>query len=171
MNVPIPDLMKDRPLYHDLPIPYSTFVGPDGAPDFKVVDEKLRRKCMVEGLCALCGKPLTKNLIVFIGGPKCVESRTFFDPAVHKECALYAVKVCPYLSDADWDYAKQQPRHLGKGQTVISVHEEISPHRPDRLAVYYCRSYDMVRMGRTWYAKAGRTFRVDWNTCARMDRT
>jgi len=166
----IPDNMKHLPLYHGLPIPYMTFIGEDGAPDFKVSDGELRQKCLRDELCGLCGKPLTPNLVVLIGGPKCVNNRLFFDPPMHKECALYATQVCPYLNDANWDYAKQPPRHLGEGQTVIKVYSEIDARRPDRLAVYYCRHYEMVRYKGTWYVKAGKPFKIDWNACARRDK-
>ena len=164
-DISVPQSMQGLPLFHGLPIPYATFIGHDGLPDFKVVDEKLRRRCMTMELCALCGKPLTKRLIVLIGGPKCVQSRTFFDPALHQECAIYATKVCPYLSDANWEYAKQAPRHLEEGQSVIKIHENIDNRRPARIALYYCRSYEMVKKRDIWFVKAGRAFKIDWDAC------
>jgi len=161
-NIPIPEQLKDRPLWRGYVVTYVTFVGRDGVPDFKVIDEKKRRGCLQRGLCGLCGKPLDK-VIVFIGGPKCVEQRLFLDPPMHKDCALYAAQVCPYLRDAEAEYSDAPARHLGKDDTVIRDYEDINPQRPDRLAIYYCRSYDMIEGNGTWIAKAGKPTRVDWD--------
>jgi hypothetical protein len=163
-DIPMPERLKSRPQWHGYVITYVTFIGPDNTPDFKVVDEKKRRECLQRGLCGICGQKLDERVIVFIGGPLCVQHRNFIDPPMHKECALYSAQVCPYLSDADHDYSKADPKHLGEGETVHEEYSQTDPHRPDRLAVYYCRSYDMVKDGRgLWIAKAGKSFRIDWD--------
>lgn len=165
-SIPVPDFMADLPVFRGLPVPFTVFVGEDGIPDFKVADQRKRMRCMIEGLCALCGKSLRPKEVVLIGGPSCCANRIFFDPASHRECAIYATKACPYLSNADWDYATQPPRHLEEGQTVIKTFEERSAHRPDRIGVYFCRSYEMVKHKGTWYVLAGKPTRIDWTLCA-----
>ena len=162
-DIPLPDRLKDKPQWHGYVITYVTFVGADGEPDFKVVDEKKRKECLQKGLCGICGQPLDPDLVVFIGGPLCVQNRRFLDPPGHKSCMLYAAQVCPYLSNSQHNYSKADPKHLGENKTVITVFEQVQTTRPDRLAVYYCRSYEMLKGNNVWYAKAGKPFKVDWD--------
>lgn len=168
-EVEIPARLRKRPLWHDYPITYVTFIGNDGSPDFKVVDDKKRRDCLYRSLCGLCGEKLDST-IVFIGGPGCVQQRLFLDPPMHRDCALYAAQVCPYLCNAEGAYAKQPPKHLGEGNSVFRIYQDADTNRPNQLAVYYCRNYDMVRHKGIWYAKAGKPFKVDWTVMPQSKR-
>lgn len=161
-QIPIPKRLQKRPLYKGLPITFVTFVGPDGMPDFKVLDGIKRRTAVVQNLCGLCGEP-NEKIIVLIGGVECSQSHLFLDPAMHVECAQYAVKVCPYLALPNHDYSKADPKHLQDGQSVIRTHEEVNPHRPEKLALFYARSYDLVPHKDTFFVHVKRFTRVDWN--------
>jgi hypothetical protein len=43
--------------------------------------------------------------IFFIGGNKCVEHGIFYDPPMHRECAVYALQACPHLARSKGRYA------------------------------------------------------------------
>jgi hypothetical protein len=163
MNVPIPGCLAHRPVYRGLAIPYMTFVGNDGIPDFKVNDEAKRISCLVHGLCAICGKRLDENMIVFIGGPLCVHHRLFMDPAMHRECALYCTRACPYLSRADGGHSDAAPRHAGDPAVKVEFREEVSIGRPSKMALYCCRGYQPVYNGGVLHALAGEAFDIDWD--------
>jgi hypothetical protein len=165
MELPqIPRALRQRPRWRDLPIPFATFVGSDNEPDFKVVDETKRLLCIERNLCGLCGEPLKKP-IVFIGGVNCCECRTFFDPGMHEECAIYAVKVCPYLANSDAKYSKRDPKHLGEDQVVIKTYEEISAVRPDKMALYYTNGFRGVTgQGPALFILADYPTKIDWDT-------
>ncbi len=168
-EVVLPDRLKDRPQYKGFVILYTTFIGADGLPDFKVIDHIKVRECLMNNLCGICGQKLDK-ILAFIGGPMCVKNRVFKDGPMHKECALYSAKVCPYLSNAEAKYSKADPRHLKDGDSVIDV-SDIDLNCPTRLAIYYCKSFEMIRNGPwpAWFAKASRPTRIDWDQMPKRD--
>src|SRR5437868_4997258 len=104
----IPERLSKFPFYKGYLVHYTVYIGDDNVPDFRTTDEAKRRKCMENEWCFLCGQPLTKPMI-FIGGPISVMNRVFHDGPMHDECAKYAVKVCPYLSNPNY---KQRPVDL-----------------------------------------------------------
>lgn len=165
-SVPIPAFLRQHPRWRGLPIPFTTFIGSDGIPDFKVVDHMAVYQCLRQGLCGLCGKRLKKP-VVFIGGPLCVENRMFIDPGTHEECALYATKVCPYLANADGAYSKAKIKHLEDGQSVITTFQGASLERPDKLALIYSPGYTIVQDpngGPGLFAKIAQISKLDWDT-------
>jgi hypothetical protein len=68
-----------------------------GTPDFRVVDPAAFSACVKHGLCWLCGQPMGRHK-AFVLGPMCVITRTNSEPPSHRDCAEYAMKVCPFLS-------------------------------------------------------------------------
>lgn len=68
----------------------------DGEWDFRVLREDYFDAHRFN-LCTLCGKPIGAN-VVFVTGPMCTISRTSAELPNHLECALYAVKACPFLA-------------------------------------------------------------------------
>src|SRR6266403_923711 len=95
--IAMPARMRALPVDHrGFPVPY--FVGwVDGVPDHRTADPKKMKRCVEEGRCWLCGEPLGKWLACVIG-PMCAINRNTSEPASHKDCALYAVKACPFLT-------------------------------------------------------------------------
>lgn len=70
----------------------------DGVPDFRIMDaRKLNRIIRGERSCWICGGKLSSRSSYVIG-PMCAVNRTTAEPPSHPECALYAVKVCPFLT-------------------------------------------------------------------------
>jgi hypothetical protein len=54
---------------------------------------------IAKDLCSICGQPLHRGRW-FIGGEKSAfdPHGAYLDPAMHAECARYALRVCPYLA-------------------------------------------------------------------------
>lgn len=69
----------------------------DGSYDFRVASEYKRVVAVRHGLCWLCGQPLGKYR-AFVLGPMCAINRTTSEPPCHRDCAAWAVQVCPFLS-------------------------------------------------------------------------
>jgi hypothetical protein len=86
-------LPRDR---HGRPVPW--FVAwIDGAPDFRIVASGKVAEAVRFNRCFICGDDLGRWLS-FPVGPMGTVNRTSPEPAAHKECALYAVKACPFLT-------------------------------------------------------------------------
>ena len=99
MNHPIPSRMQELPIDPDrrqFRVPY--FVAwIDGKADYRVADPKKLVKAVRENLCWLCGQRL-ESTKTFVIGPMCAVNRTSAEPPCHRDCAEYAVKVCPFLA-------------------------------------------------------------------------
>jgi hypothetical protein len=79
------------------PITYiAAFI--DGKPDLGIQDYAKVLSCVREWRCHVCGEKMGK-LGYFIAYDPVPKRPRFLDPAIHKECALYSLKVCPYLAN------------------------------------------------------------------------
>ena len=107
--VPLPPKMQhlkrdDRgfPVPYNIPVDKTT-----GKPAFKVNDTNIIDLCIRENKCPICGHKL-RNDMWCVGG---IESAFnpdggFNDSPMHKECCIYALKVCPYLAYTSYNGGK-----------------------------------------------------------------
>lgn len=73
--------------------------GPgEGRPEFRIVGTDRFARAVRSGLCWICGKRL-ETLQSFVLGPMCGVNRTSSEPPSHPDCAEFAARVCPFLSD------------------------------------------------------------------------
>lgn len=134
----VPERLRSRPTdERGYPIPFTTAVI-DGKPDFRVLDEARRQECMTARLCGLCGEKLG-YWIAFVGGPRSVDSRAFNDPAMHEECARYALAVCPFLVRDTGRYSGPRAGDAEKGIADSGTHQT---ERPEKIALYVTRGYE-----------------------------
>lgn len=100
--VPVPVPARMRRLPTDVagrPIPW--FVATiTGVPDPRVGDgdkwvHAVRFRC-----CWVCGQTLGRYA-AFVLGPMCAVNKVTSEPGCHLECAIYSVRVCPFLSRPD----------------------------------------------------------------------
>jgi hypothetical protein len=100
MMIPIPDRMRDLPRdARGFPIPFIVMRDRDGRPHFTINDEARRRFVLENDRCAICNFPLNRGRW-YVGGPACAFHKrgAYLDPPMHRECAHYALQVCPYLA-------------------------------------------------------------------------
>jgi hypothetical protein len=69
-----------------------------GAPDFRVIAPGKMRRAFKEHRCWVCGGLLGAFKASVIG-PMCSINRVISEPPSHKECAIYAARVCPFLAN------------------------------------------------------------------------
>jgi hypothetical protein len=69
----------------------------DGAPDFRCIDFRYWLRCVRKQLCWVCGEPLGRHM-AFVIGPMCAINRVSSEPPSHLECARFAAKACPFLT-------------------------------------------------------------------------
>lgn len=142
----IPAYLRQRPRWRGFPIPFTTLIRDDGTPDFKVTDQRAWAFAVSRGACGLCGEPLV-YWQAFIGGGRCKESRLFFDPAMHIECAQYAIRVCPFLVGKS-DYSGAPP------PAGVVVDEHCSAQRPPDMYLFKTRGYRLVKIDGKIYIQA-----------------
>lgn len=157
----IPKRMRHLPAYKGLPIPYVQFVAADG-PDFKAIDHGRVFEVLTDRLCGVCGQSLAESFAV-IGGEKSIASRTFTDPPMHKECAQYAARACPYLNGEKRSYSKAD----FKGEGPVVECELIDKEGvPKRMGILYAKSFTYFTIpdkGPMLYVRVADVLNVDWS--------
>lgn len=96
-----PPRLANRPHHGRFPIPFVTYVRPDGRPDFRVQDNARREECARRRLCQLCGQDLGERF-AFVGSTTSAARRCFGEAPMHLDCMEWAWKVCPWLAGAGW---------------------------------------------------------------------
>jgi hypothetical protein len=109
--------MQKRPQYRGFAVPFTTFIGSDHIPNFKVTDTGAWHICVDELRCALCGEKLD-YWVYYIGSEAHVKGEYFFDMAMHKDCAEYAIQVCPYIA-----FGKAYGYEIGPTAGAIEIYE------------------------------------------------
>jgi hypothetical protein len=146
LNERIRDI-KLPPRMARLPISLTGFPVPkfvhweNGVPDFRVIEPGFVAKCFNARLCWLCGQPMGKFL-TFVIGPMCAINRVSSEPPSHRECALYAVQACPFLSQPRMRRNEKDMPEDGytAGNAVM--------HNPGVSLVYTTHGYHPVSDGR-----------------------
>lgn len=94
---PVPHRMKGRPIARGYPVPWFCPQLPDGTWEFRAAEGGKFQYAIRYGVCWLCGRPLGSHK-AFVIGPMCAVNRTTSEPPCHTDCAEWAVKVCPFLT-------------------------------------------------------------------------
>lgn len=161
----MPERLRRRPQFKGYPVPYIVLIRPDGTPDFRVANEERRDEVIGRRLCHLCGEPLGW-WIAFIGGPSAIAQRLFYDPAMHPECARYAVVACPFLR-GDTDYAPVDQvaavnAKAGIDGKVVAIAGEMRVPE-GRVGILLTRNYRVaVHPGGETYVLADPPKAVEW---------
>lgn len=97
-HVEMPDRIKRLPISpKGFPVPW--FVAWfDGVPDFRVVGPGKVEEAIKKDKCWVCGDRMGAYKAMTLG-PMCVINRTISEPPAHRECAVFSVKACPFLSN------------------------------------------------------------------------
>lgn len=130
-DVPVPPFLAERPRdKRGFPIPASATVT-DGFIAFDVIDEPNRQHLIKHELCGLCGKKLFRGKF-FVGGPKSAfaQNGLYVDPPMHRDCAEYALKVCPYLALSTYRPGKLDASRVKKVGLGVVIDTNMEPDRP-----------------------------------------
>ncbi len=113
------------------PIPH-TVKWIDGKPDFRVIDPEKWHKAVRLRCCSLCGQSLGARM-AFVGGEKSIANRLFVDPPMHRDCAIYALQVCPFLAAPKFAFSRAIDH--------LAVHSAVSDERPSRFGLGIAKSF------------------------------
>jgi len=121
-----------------LPIPW--FVAwKDGRYDFRVVDARKLEPAVKHRLCWLCGQQMGR-MMCFVVGPMCVVNRASSEPPMHRDCAEYALRACPFLTQP-----RRVRREAGLPEGVTMAGTPIL-RNPGAAALYVTRSYTVAKV-------------------------
>lgn len=121
------------------PITFTSIEVSPGVYDFTTTDPRKWMLVVGSRACGLCGVVMKED-IWFIGGPKCMKFRMFYDPPMHEECARYALVVCPYLA---------MPKYLGAKTHLVPEQYRVpivssDKEKPDRFGLVTTKGYKPV---------------------------
>lgn len=127
----IPKFLDHLPTFSGFPVPFIVFYH-EGKPDFRINDQAKQVQCYQGKLCSICGKKLFD--FWWIGGTQSMESGMFTDGPMHKPCAEFSTKACPYLAGIRRGHSDRALPNLADG-TKIAIITEIPMNRPDKMAM------------------------------------
>lgn len=141
--VPLPKRMRrcarDR---RGMPIPYLMM------PDSQVTMDMVKMvQCFIQKKCMICGQKLD-NKKWFIGGQAASRHRLFTDPAMHEECARYAMRICPFLTHSEMKYRKKYEEGF--------TDPHVSIVRSPTQVLMQTTGYKTIRWRNKFYALANR---------------
>lgn len=121
----LPEYMQGLPVFRGYPVPW--FVAyPEGEPDFRVADRGKWVQAVQQKLCWVCGQKLG-SFLGFVLGPMGGIQRTTNEPAMHRQCAEWSIRNCPFLvrpkmvrreNDLPEDALEPPGRHLARNPGV-----------------------------------------------------
>jgi len=137
----MPNRLRQRPRdRRGLPIPYGSLRAADGTVDFRAIDTRHVLTCVERRRCWACAQKLTR-LIWFVGGPLCATNRVFSTTAMHRECAEYALQVCPFLVVPAMPYSDLDRRPAPLGAETLPF---ITEQKPDRFMLGVTGDYRVL---------------------------
>jgi hypothetical protein len=128
-------------------------------PDSQIsIDGEKLMVCLGQKLCMICGKKLD-NKKWFIGGQATARNRLFNDPAMHEECARYALRVCPFLSNQEMKY--RTSKSYPEDATFYTDPKFVKPDRSKTQVLMQTTGYKPVIWRGNFYALANRWRHVE----------
>lgn len=170
-TVPMPTRIARLPRNNvGYPIPWFVAVQQDGTRDFRVADQHKHLHALRNRLCWVCGDKMGSNL-AFVIGPMCAVNRVSAEPPVHRDCAIYSARVCPFLANPSmrrrttglpegYVPAAGEPILRNPGVTLVWVTRSVKVIRPDRgNAGLLCRIGDPTET--LWFAHGREATRAE----------
>ncbi|HKX71391.1 MAG TPA: hypothetical protein VJM75_09200 [Acidimicrobiales bacterium] len=104
MSVSTPERIARLPRDdHDRPTPWFLMRFDDGHVDYRFVDGDKIGQAVEQCRCWVCGERFERGQgarsRTFIVGPTALFTRTTGEPPMHRSCALYALRACPFLAN------------------------------------------------------------------------
>lgn len=136
-----------------------------GIPDFRIVNTSKFIQAVKRRLCWVCGGSLGRHQI-FVIGPMCVINRVTSEPPNHRECAEFAAKACPFLTQPRM---KRNPKALPVSSAVdpAGIHLD---RNPGAMCLYETKHFRPFKPeGDDGYLfRLGEPDRVDWYARGRI---
>ncbi len=150
-TVPLPERMQKLPRdARGFPIPFVVLRDANGVPAFTVNDQGRVMLALSRQLCGICGQRMPRNNIWFLGGPQSAfhPNGAYNDGPLHRECARYALQVCPYLAISSMKHRDGKAlEDLGMKLGTILVDPTMDTARPPLFALVRTAAYELTGSG------------------------
>ncbi len=134
----IPDFLSHLPVLDGLPVPFFIAWTAHGY-DQRIASPEQAMKCAKQRLCWICGRQLPKEgKVFFINGPVSIANRRTTEGPMHRQCATYAMRTCPFLTSAIRKYA---PAHTFP-EGALRPDGDALPVKPDAIGILQVGNFD-----------------------------
>lgn len=157
-----PSFMLKLPIDRGYPVPWFVDWIHD-QPEFRAMDPRKFAAAINNRLCWVCGKQLFREE-VFVIGPMCAVNRISAEPPSHRECALYSVKNCPFLTKP---HMTRRTDEVFRGALKRSAGIMVE-RNPGVMLLWYTRRHELLPVynrpgaGDGILFKIGSPFRLEW---------
>lgn len=134
------------------PIPWFVAQLADGSYDFRVVRPRGVEVALGRRICWICGRGLG-DVFVFAVGPMCTINQVTSEPPAHADCARFAVRACPFLTNPKMRRNTKDIPSDARDPAGVMI-----KRNPGATALYYTRRFK----GREGLIKLGKPFRIEW---------
>jgi hypothetical protein len=149
------DRLKSLPIQNGYPVPW--FVAEvDGKYDFRIADRNKFSVAVNKKRCWICGQKMGAYS-AFPIGPMCSINRVISEPPSHKECAEFAVKVCPFLVQR-----QEQRRSEDLPEMLLPSAGNPIMRQPGVVAIWVTKSYQAVACDHSYLFDLGDPTEVSW---------
>jgi hypothetical protein len=111
-----------RPIFDNMPVPYTTEVNAIGEPAWREADQNRLAECWTQNLCIVCGLPLADPVSVFSSikpNRDLGQAGQIVDGGLHPRCAALTKAHCPHIRDYIQNYELHQiPFEYWEGMTA-----------------------------------------------------
>jgi hypothetical protein len=153
-HIPVPPRMARLPI-SDRGFPVPWFVAKvNGEWDFRAIEPGKVARADIERRCWLCGEQLGQYL-AFVIGPMSSINRVSSEPPSHRDCAEFAVRACPFLSQPRM---RRNEKDMPEGVTP-GIH---LPHNPGATLIWITKNYRPFKAGDGVLFRIGEPIEVYW---------
>jgi hypothetical protein len=143
----------------------------DGVPDFRIMSSKNLRRAIAEKLCWMCGETLHRDpqtrqrAGTFVAGPMCLINRNSAEPPCHEECAAWAARACPFLTNPN-----KERRHANLPEGWTEAPGEAIMRNPGVTGLIRCTAWSPYQHGPGVLFRMTHISDVEW-TCQGREAT
>ncbi len=110
--------------------------------DFRVIRPMGVARAHQAKLCWVCGKPRYEKRMCFAVGPMCVINRVSSEPPSHPECARFAARACPFLSNP-----RMRRNEKDLPEAAVDAPGIAIKRNPGVTALVFAGGYSLLRVG------------------------
>jgi hypothetical protein len=125
-------------------VPWFAWHEDVGRPHISISDQEKWCEAVRRDRCWLCGQPLGV-FKTFVAATINVVTRTVFEPPSHLDCAEYAMRVCPFLSNPAMRRRQHAERHVDQDCIIGHAGQRPAPN-PGVFVLWVTRSYTLGRL-------------------------